>query len=65
MEQPIPLSEVTKTHVPTKDAAYYLGRSQSTLMRWQRQGISEVSSLKIQGRLSWSVEDIKKLLSFE
>ena len=64
MEQPIPLSEVTKTHVPTKDAAYYLGRSQSTLMRWQRQGISEVSSLKMQGRLSWSVADIKKVLGF-
>ena len=64
MKQPIPLSEVTKTHAPTKDAAYYLNRSQSTLMRWQREGISEVSSLKMQGRLSWSVADIKKVLGF-
>jgi len=62
MTQPIPLSEVTATHIPTKDAAHYLNRSQSTLMRWQRQGISEVSSLKMQGRLSWSVKDIKKIL---
>ena len=64
MEQPIPLSEVTATHVSTRDAAYYLNRSQSTMMRWQRQKISEVSSLKMQGRLSWSVADIKKVLGF-
>jgi len=63
MKQPIPLSEVTATHVNTRDAAYYLNRSQYTMMRWQREGISEVSSLKMQGRLSWSVKDIKKVLN--
>jgi len=65
MKEPIPLSEVTATHVSTREAAFYTGRSQSTLMRWQRTDVSPIRSIKVQGRLSWSVEDIKKLLSFE
>lgn len=64
-DQPFPpLEQVTRPTVPTDQAAYYLNRKPQTLRFWavyeQKCGIRPI---RINGRLAWSVADIKRLLN--
>lgn len=55
------IRSVTSILVPTRQAAHYLGRSPKTLNQWASYG-GPVTPVRINGRLGWPVDQIKKLL---
>lgn len=56
-----PLEQVTRTHVPTEQAAYYLNRRPQTLREWSMTG-RVITPHRINGRLAWPVVELKKVL---
>lgn len=60
--KPEPLESVTTPTVDTARAAYYLGRQPGTLRGWACHGKGDIQPQRINGRLAWSVSDIRKLL---
>lgn len=55
------LSHVNQTHVPTEQAAYYLNRKPQTLRIWAMTG-KVIAPLRVNGRLAWPVDAIKRAL---
>ncbi|NOU41529.1 MAG: DNA-binding protein [Methylotenera sp.] len=62
MIQFTPLAEVSNPTVPTDAAAYYLNRKSQTLRAWACLENGPIRPVRINGRLAWSVADIKRLL---
>lgn len=60
--QPPSLASETRAALPTREAAFQLGRAQQTLRLWASTGSGPVRPLRINGRLAWPVADIRKLL---
>lgn len=58
----LPLESVTKPQFKTVEAAYYLNRSQQTLRFWAMKGHGDITPIRVNGRLAWSVSTIKRLL---
>jgi hypothetical protein len=56
-----PLADVSRSHVPTEQAAYYLNRRPQTLRGWAMSG-QVLTPLRLNGRLAWPVAGIKRLL---
>lgn len=57
------LELVNRPTVPTEQAAHYLNRRPQTLRTWaMRSGTGPVSCIRINGRLAWPVEGIKRAL---
>ncbi len=56
-----PLDQVTRPHVPTEQAAYYLNRRPQTLRGWAMTG-HVIQPLRFNGRLAWPVAEIKRVL---
>lgn len=57
------LEQVTKPTVDTESAAYYLNRRPQTLRAWaMRDGKGPLRCIRVNGRLAWPVDGIKKLL---
>lgn len=56
-----PLNEVTSPNVNTAAAAYYLNRKPQTLRIWAAKQIGSIQPQNINGRLAWSVAEIKKV----
>lgn len=56
-----PLELVTRPHVPTEQAAYYLNRRPQTLRGWAMTG-QVIQPLRFNNRLAWPIEDIKRVL---
>jgi hypothetical protein len=56
-----PLEQVTNPTVTTNAAAHYLDRRPQTLRIWALTG-APVNPLRVNGRLHWKTEDIRKLL---
>jgi hypothetical protein len=57
-----PLDQVTRPHVPTAQAAYYLTRRPQTLRAWASCGSGPIRPHKVNGRLAWPVATIRALL---
>ncbi len=57
------LDEEKRSHLPTNSTAYHLGRSAQTLRSWACLENGPIRPVRINGRLAWSVADIKKLLA--
>ncbi len=59
-----PLQSVTRTHVDTASAAYYLNRKPQTLRGWHCHGdfIDGLRPLVINSRLAWPVAGLKKVM---
>jgi hypothetical protein len=57
-----PLDQVTRPHVPTDQAAYYLTRRPQTLRSWASCGSGPIRPHKVNGRLAWPVASIRALL---
>lgn len=51
----------TRTHINTAHAAYLLGRTSQCLRRWAMTG-KPITPVKFNGRLSWPVAEIKRVL---
>lgn len=58
-----PLELVTQPAVPTNQAAHYLNRKPQTLRCWSCLHTGALRPVRINGRLSWKVADIKNLLN--
>ena len=58
-----PLEAVTLSHIPTEQAGYYLMRKPQTMRGYACLENGPLRPIRINGRLAWSVSDIKKLLS--
>ena len=57
-----PLEKETRTTLPTKEAAFQLSRAQQTLRLWAMSESGPLRPIRINGRLHWRTEDIRKLL---
>ena len=57
-------TEVEET-VRTAEAAALLGNQPQTLRRWACQGDGPIRPRRVNGRLRWSVADIRRLLNGE
>lgn len=61
----IPLDLETRQTVPTIIAAYHLNRRPQTLLIWACKKNGPIRPIKINGRLAWSVTEIRTLLKGE
>lgn len=59
----LPLDLEQRTHVDTASAAYHLGRKAQTMRVWASTEKGPIRPVRINGRLSWSVAEIRQLLS--
>lgn len=60
-----PLESLTRPTVPTKQAAFYLDRKPQTMRAWSCLNNGAIRPLRVNGRLAWSVKEIKKVLGVE
>lgn len=60
-----PLEQVTRTILTTEEAAHYLNRRPQTLRTWACLENGALRPVRINGRLAWSVSEIKKVLGVE
>jgi hypothetical protein len=52
-----------RTAIDTNAAAFHLGRKPQTLRKWASSECGPLRPVRINGRLAWSVADIKRLLN--
>ncbi|WP_315127182.1 DNA-binding protein [Comamonas antarctica] len=57
-----PLEQVSSPNVDTAQAAHYLNRSPQTLRIWACKQTGAVVPARINGRLAWPVETIRKVV---
>lgn len=58
-----PIETETRSHVDTACAAFHLTRKPQTLRAWASLENGPIRPTRINGRLAWSVADIKRLLN--
>jgi hypothetical protein len=58
---PPPLETVTKSCCTTAEAAHYMNRKPQTLRCWAMSQRGDILPNRINGRLLWSIPQIKKL----
>ena len=61
--QPVSLEHETRAGLPTSEAAFHLNRAQQTLRLWAMREDGPLRPVRINGRLAWKTEDIRRLLS--
>jgi hypothetical protein len=52
----------TRVNVDTATAAHHLSRRPQTLRVWASRGEGALQPIRVNGRLAWSVAELKKLL---
>ena len=57
-----PLANEVRTHVPTDAAAFHLSRQTQTLRAWACHENGPLRPLRINGRLAWSVSELRRVL---
>jgi len=58
----VPLDLEQRTHVDTASAAHHLGRRPQTMRVWALTEQAPIRPVRINGRLSWPVAEIRRLL---
>ena len=58
----MPLDLERRTHVDTACAAYHLGRKPQTLRVWASAENGPLRPVRVNGRLAWPVEAIRRIL---
>jgi hypothetical protein len=58
-----PIHEEVRSHINTEEAAFYLTRKPQTMRAWACLKNGPLRATRINGRLAWSVAEIKRLLS--
>jgi hypothetical protein len=61
-QQFLPLDQVTRSHVTTAEAAFYLSRANQTMRHWAMSGNGPVQPHRVHGRLAWPVAGLKSAL---
>ena len=57
-----PLALETRSALPTPEAARHLSRAEQTLRIWACRENGPLRPLRINGRLAWSVSDLRRVL---
>lgn len=57
-----PLALETRTALPTHEAAAQLNRAQQTLRLWAMREDGPLRPMRINGRLAWRVDDLRRVL---
>jgi hypothetical protein len=57
-----PLDRENRATLPTDGAAYHLNRASQTLRLWACHENGPLRPMRINGRLAWSVADIRRVL---
>lgn len=60
--QLVPLDKETRARIPTAEAARHLNRADQTLRLWACHENGPIRPIRVNGRLAWSVADLRKLL---
>ena len=60
--QPVALEKETRAALPTTEAAFHLNRAQQTLRLWAMREDGPLRPMRINGRLAWKTDDIRRLL---
>jgi hypothetical protein len=60
--QPVPLERETRAGLPTNEAAFHLSRAQQTLRLWAMREDGPLRPVRINGRLSWPVAELRRVL---
>lgn len=60
-----PLESVTRSHVTTAEAAFYLNRAKQTLRAWACKENGPIRPSRVQGRLAWSVVELRRVLGLD
>lgn len=58
----VALSVERRTHVDTACAAFHLGRKPQTLRVWASYDNGPLRPVRVNGRLAWPVEEIRRVL---
>jgi hypothetical protein len=58
----IPLQREARSVIPTSEAAAHLGRSPQTLRLWACKEIGPLRPVRVNGRLGWRVDDLRRVL---
>jgi hypothetical protein len=56
------LEHETRATLPTSEAAFHLNRAQQTLRLWACDGSGPLTPRRINGRLAWPVDGLRRLL---
>ena len=56
------LEDVNRPTVETASAAFYLNRREQTLRGWASSEQGALRPIRINGRLAWSVSELKRIL---
>lgn len=59
----VPLDQETRSHVTTDCAAFHLMRKEQTLRIWASQENGPIRPIRVNGRLAWSTDEIRRLLA--
>jgi len=59
------LADEQRSALSTADAAAHLNRRSQTLRSWACKGCGPIRPVKINGRLAWPTEEIKRLLGVQ
>lgn len=57
------LESITRSHINTQAAAFYLNRKQQTLRMWACYETGPIRAVRVNKRLAWPVADIRSLLA--
>ena len=57
-----PLESVNRPTVTTEEAAYYLNRRPQTMRCWAMREEGLLRPVRVNGRLAWPVQEIKRIL---
>lgn len=58
----VPLSQETRSALPTHEAAVQLNRADQTLRIWASKGTGPIQPIRVNGRLAWPTSEIKRVL---
>jgi hypothetical protein len=61
----LPLDLDVRACLPTSEAAHHLNRSPQTLRLWACHETGPIRPIRVNGRLMWSVSEIRRLLGLE
>ena len=59
----VPLAYESRTHVDTACAAYHFSRQPQTMQSWACKENGPIRPTRINGRLAWKVDEIRRILS--
>lgn len=57
-----PLAQESRTAIPTSEAAAHLNRAAQTLWLWACKESGPLRPIRVNGRLAWKVEDLRRVL---